>query len=107
MMLSRMARFVASLVILLVVAPTISAQKKIAPANPAVRVLDLRCEYKTNPLGIDAANPRLSWRLDGSERGIAQTAYQLRVAQTENALRNGKPLLWDSGEIRSGIPQKR
>ena len=27
-------------------------------------VTDLRCEYKHNPLGIDAVPPRLSWRLE-------------------------------------------
>jgi hypothetical protein len=41
---------------------------------PAVTVNDLRCEYRHNPLGIDAAKPRLwliherrNWRRD---RGI-------------------------------------
>ena len=24
---------------------------------------DLRCEYKLNPLGIDIAKPRLSWKI--------------------------------------------
>src|SRR5215813_13000243 len=67
----------------------------------SIQVLDLRCEYKLNPIGIDSAAPRLSWRLEGNGRGIAQTAYQLRVADSESALRAGKPLFWDSGEIRS------
>jgi alpha-L-rhamnosidase len=31
---------------------------------PAVTVNDLRCEYRHDPLGIDAAKPRLSWILD-------------------------------------------
>src|SRR5215813_11543410 len=67
----------------------------------SIQVVDLRCEYKVTPLGIDSAAPRLSWRLEGNERGIAQTAYQIRVAENEAALRTGKPVLWDSGEVRS------
>ncbi|HEX7960804.1 MAG TPA: glycoside hydrolase family 78 protein [Terriglobales bacterium] len=66
-----------------------------------LQVVDLRCEYKINPLGIDSPAPRLSWRLEGTARGIAQTAYQIRVAETESALRTGKPLIWDSGFVRS------
>src|SRR5438067_8691472 len=66
----------------------------------SIQVVDLRCEYKVNPLGIDSPAPRLSWRLEGTGRSIAQTTYQIRVAETEAALRVDKSLLWDSGETR-------
>jgi alpha-L-rhamnosidase len=105
MILSRMTRFAASLLLVLVViAPTISAQKKLVPPNPAVRIVDLRCEYKTNPLGIDASAPRFSWRLEAADakaRGIAQTAYQIQVAASEADLRTGKEFLWDSKRVSS------
>src|SRR5215469_13221111 len=71
-----------------------------AADTPSIQIVDLRCEYKVNPLGIDSPAPRLSWRLEGSGRGIAQNAYQIRVADSEAALRAGKKLLWDSGETR-------
>ena len=29
----------------------------------SLSVTDLRCEYRTNPLGIDLEQPRLSWIL--------------------------------------------
>jgi alpha-L-rhamnosidase len=32
----------------------------------AVEVQNLRCEYLENPLGIDVAKPRLSWKLQVS-----------------------------------------
>ncbi|MDR2026601.1 MAG: hypothetical protein LBQ01_03465, partial [Prevotellaceae bacterium] len=33
-----------------------------------VSVTELRCEYLVNPLGIDLAQPRLSWKIEaGSE----------------------------------------
>lgn len=59
----------------------------------------LRAEYVDNPLGIDIAHPRLSWQLLSTARGVAQSAFQVRVAQSEEALRNGLDLLWDTGKI--------
>jgi alpha-L-rhamnosidase len=71
-----------------------------APAIAAkVTLTDLKCEYKVNPIGIDVLQPRLSWQFDAAERGVAQTAYQIRVAQTVEGLQ-GSPL-WDSGRVDS------
>jgi alpha-L-rhamnosidase len=33
------------------------------PAVAANDVMNLRCEYRENPLGIEAAKPRLSWKI--------------------------------------------
>ena len=46
----------------------------ICPA--AESTADLRCEYMTNPLGIDAISPRLSWIITSDRRGEIQTAFQ-------------------------------
>jgi len=35
----------------------------------AVSIANLRCEYLTDPLGIDVTQPRLSWVLESAERG--------------------------------------
>jgi alpha-L-rhamnosidase len=40
----------------------------------------LRCEYGTNPLGIDIINPRLSWRMQTERAGARQSAYRVLVA---------------------------
>lgn len=71
--------------------------------NQAVnlQVVNLRTEYKSNPLGIDARSPRLSWQLASSSRGVMQSAYQVRVAATERDLRAGSKLVWDSGRVAS------
>ena len=61
----------------------------------------LRTEYKENPMGIDARQPRLSWQILSTRRGVAQSAYQVKVALTEADLRAGRNLLWDSGRIAS------
>ncbi|MGH2558936.1 MAG: family 78 glycoside hydrolase catalytic domain [Thermomicrobiales bacterium] len=62
---------------------------------------NLRCEYLTNPLGIDIPRPRLSWTFAASERGRRQSAYQILVSGGEEALRAGNGDLWDSGRVAS------
>jgi len=61
----------------------------------------LRCEYKTNPLGIDVEKPRLSWKITSTRRSIMQSAYQVRAAENLNDLKSGSNLLWDSGRVKS------
>ena len=81
----------------------------------AATATDLRCEYRFDPLGIDATPPRLSWTMeDGNngglfgflksaarERGQKQTAYRVLVASTPQRLASGQGDLWDSGKIAS------
>ena len=59
--------------------------------------IDLHCEQRVNPLGIDARTPRLGWALDGGGRGAVQTAYQIQVGKTAGAAD-----AWDSGKVTSG-----
>jgi alpha-L-rhamnosidase len=61
----------------------------------------LRCEYRQNPLGIDASRPHLSWQSDDSERNWKQSAYQILVASSPGALRSGHGDVWDSGKVNS------
>jgi hypothetical protein len=61
----------------------------------------LRCEYRSNPMGIETAAPRLSWTLVSSERGQRQTAYRVLVATSPAELAKDHGDLWDSGEVRS------
>src|SRR5437660_1455495 len=68
-----------------------------SPMHPAA----LRCEYRSNPIGIDAAKPRLSWTLESSRRGERQTAYQVLVCEDEQDLKTDHGGLWDSGKIHS------
>src|SRR5262245_4911571 len=69
---------------------------------PSVVAVDhLTVEYKANPLGLGTRAPRLSWRLRGDRRGLAQAEYQVRVARTAADLAAGRNLVWDSGRVRS------
>ena len=58
----------------------------------------LRCEYLSNPLGIDVQKPRLSWVLDGMS---GQSAYRVLVASSPSNLQRDQGDLWDSGRISS------
>jgi alpha-L-rhamnosidase len=72
--------------------------------SPSLVVTHLRCEYLANPLGIDVAQPRLSWVLesvDDSSRGQRQTAYQIIVAKTSEKLSADQGDAWDSGKTSS------
>ncbi len=71
------------------------------PKEAPVRISNLRVEGLTNPEGIDARQPRLSWALEGNERTIQQTAYQILVASSDEKLAANEGDLWDSGKISS------
>ncbi|WP_448808271.1 family 78 glycoside hydrolase catalytic domain [Agromyces bauzanensis] len=66
-------------------------------AGATTSVHDLRTNALTDPLGIDADAPRMSWKLEGERRGIEQRAWQVRVATSTEAL--AQPDVWDSGKV--------
>ena len=66
-----------------------------------MQAVDLRCEYQTSPLGIDAEQPRLSWRLESDTRAQSQAAYQILVASSLEQLEAGQGDLWDTGRVDS------
>lgn len=67
----------------------------------AVTVSELRCEDLNDPQGIDVAQPRLSWILHSTVQGEMQTAYQVMVASSPEALATDNGDLWDSGKVLS------
>lgn len=69
-------------------------------AADSLTIANLRCEYKTNPIGVDISHPRLSWELVSSERATLQSAYEIQVAASEKNLATGK-LLWNSARTTS------
>jgi alpha-L-rhamnosidase len=72
-----------------------------AAENSADVTDGLSVEYRINPIGIDVLQPRLTWRLQSEQRATVQTAYQIQVAETVDALRTGTGLIWDSGRVES------
>lgn len=72
-------------------------------SDTKVTVIDLKCEYRNNPLGIDNQSPRLSWKLteDYPIRGQKQKAYQILVASSLENLNNQIGDIWNSGKVES------
>lgn len=64
-------------------------------SHASIQVHDLRCEYERNPLGIDVRKPRLSWKLVSEQRGVVQSAYQLRVTDEQGEV------VWETGKVLS------
>ena len=60
---------------------------------------DLRCNFSKSPLGVDAKNPELSWRLESNSRNQRQTAFQVIVASSPALLTHSIGDLWDSGRV--------
>ncbi len=71
-------------------------------AQPVCSPVDLQCEYLSSPLGIDAAHPRLSWKLEDIRTGAYQTAYQLIVGTDSAAVSKGIGNCWQTGQINAG-----
>ena len=79
-------------------AGSVSAQA----AAAGLTVTDLRCEYRTNPVGLDVPAPRLSWKLVGDGRGQSQSAYRVvAAADGVDPAEEDAELLWDSGRVQS------
>ncbi|MDR3309196.1 MAG: glycoside hydrolase family 78 protein [Tannerella sp.] len=71
--------------------------------KPALSIepVDLRCEYLTSPLGMDVAEPRLTWRLQDDRAGALQQAYRIVAGEDSLAVLEGKGSYWDTQKIDS------
>jgi alpha-L-rhamnosidase len=67
-----------------------------AAQSGAIR--DLRCENATNPRGVKAPRPQLSWSW---AQVRPPRAYQVLVASSEEKLKADDGDLWDSGRVLS------
>jgi len=63
--------------------------------------VELRVDNLKTPLGIDDPTPKFSWQLADPARGALQTAYEVQVAGSPEALGDGKAEVWDSGRVES------
>ena len=61
----------------------------------------LGCDYTENPVGLDNKSPRLSWKLKSGERAQVQTAWQILVSDSKEALMAGSGNKWNSGKVFS------
>ncbi len=68
------------------------------PPLPPTR---LRCEYLTEPLGVDTAAPRLFWTVESPERGDRPTAFQVLVSSSKELVQSDIGDCWDPGRMES------
>jgi alpha-L-rhamnosidase len=61
-----------------------------------LKVKNLSCEDRLNPIGIDIPAPRFSWQLVPDRRNLMQTAYEIRVGSL-----TGNSIQWNSGKQTS------
>ncbi len=65
-----------------------------------LQVQNLRCEYRINPLGVDAAKPRLAWQIISTKRNVLQTAYRILVADDSLQLVKNVGNVWDTKQVK-------
>lgn len=69
----------------------------IASCKESARLENVRCEYQTNPIGLDTQSPRFTWKY--SAANDMQRSYRIRVA-TDAVF---KDIVWDSGVVESAL----
>lgn len=69
--------------------------------SSALTPVNLKCEYQSNPLGVDSIRPRLAWWFESSRMNEIQTGYQILVATSKSNLTPKKADLWNSGRVAS------
>jgi alpha-L-rhamnosidase len=72
-------------------------------AQQNVSVANLRCEYLTNPLGIDVPNPRLSWQLQDDRYGAVQKEYRIVVGTDSAEVSKGAGKIWDKNSLSDNM----
>ncbi|MFD0441540.1 alpha-L-rhamnosidase N-terminal domain-containing protein [Streptomyces indonesiensis] len=79
-----------------------------AVADSGLHVSGATVDGRAEPLGVDAARPLLSWKLNTESRNAMQTAHQVLVSTSAERLAHNQGTVWDSGKRRSdesvGVP---
>ncbi|MFV0465362.1 MAG: family 78 glycoside hydrolase catalytic domain [Lachnospiraceae bacterium] len=66
-----------------------------------MHVYELKTKHLISPIGIDAVDLRMGWKIKGIEKNIVQNAYQIQAYSNQN----GQDLIWDSNRIESNRSQ--
>jgi alpha-L-rhamnosidase len=72
-----------------------------------IKIVQLTCDYRTNPIGIDHRHPALSWKIQSQQHYTIQTAYQILVADNPADLSRDKGTIWDSQQLNSSASIQR
>ncbi len=88
-----------SLALLATLVGSLSIASASEQASGVLQAERLRCEYLTEPRGVDRPSPELSWIVTSDQRNQWQSAYRVLVASSPQKLAGGEGDLWDSGKI--------
>ena len=73
------------------------------PTSATIEVTGLRVENMINPLGLNTAKPRFSWKIIATgkqpENDVMQTSYRIIVASSMEKIQRHEGDLWDSGDV--------
>lgn len=83
----------------LVLSAVVPATLPASAAPGALELNTLQVNGLESPLGIGDAPPVFSWKTTSSERGVVQTAYEVRVSDSEAATVDGN--VWSTGKVAS------
>ena len=83
---------------LLLATLTAQANPKVVPPPATVA---LKCEHMVNPLGVDAVQPRLSWKMQDHRRAATQTGYRIIIGKDSLSLVKKKGEVWDTRKVQS------
>lgn len=73
----------------------------IPASNAIIEITNVRCEYYTNPVGIENPKPTFSWIVSSNGQNQAQSAYRILVATSPELLEKEEGDMWDSGKMKS------
>ena len=59
-----------------------------------MNVYDLKTEHLKNPMGIDAHNPRFSWKISSSKQNVLQESYEITAYSNDR-------IIWNSGIVET------
>ena len=62
-----------------------------------LRVNNLKCEYRNNPIGIGESRPRFGWIIESDLTNVMQETYHLQVAVDDEF----SFIIWDTGIVNS------
>src|SRR6476659_7425235 len=65
------------------------------------KIKELKCEHLADPIGIDDDQPRLSWQMEDSTMGAAQTAYRVVVDKDSFAISKLSGTVWDTKKVNA------
>ncbi|OKS87914.1 alpha-L-rhamnosidase [Mucilaginibacter polytrichastri] len=72
-------------------------------AGAVCKPVGLKCEYLTNPIGLDAPHPRFTWYMQDARLGAKQTAYQIDISADSAVLSKGDGTIWHTGKVNSAV----